>query len=46
MKQRFTTGIFLGGLLGASATMLMEMDKKQLRKMKKRMNNMQSLLRR
>ena len=44
MKGRFTTGMVIGSLIGASAAMLMDnMDKKTVRSMKKRFNNMQSM---
>lgn len=45
MRGRFTTGMIVGSLLGASTAMLMDMDKRSMKKMKKRMNNMQNKFR-
>lgn len=44
MRTRFATGIIVGGLIGASTAMFMDMDKKSVKKLKKRMDTMQSKL--
>ncbi|TCK86758.1 hypothetical protein EDC19_2812 [Natranaerovirga hydrolytica] len=45
MEKKFTTGIVVGSLIGASTAMLMDnMDKKTMKSMKKRVSSMQSML--
>lgn len=45
MRGRFTTGMIIGSLIGASTAMLMDVDKKTMKKMRRSANNMQSMFR-
>lgn len=45
-RKNFTTGMILGSIVGASSALFMNMDKRQVKKMKKTVNDMQSMMRR
>ena len=44
MKRGFKTGMVLGGLIGVSGAMFISMDKQQMRKVKKTVSDMQSII--